>query len=201
MNKRSKNKWGLWKLIVFIGMVFILVCGGVLAKNLFGENMTGPIFLFIFAMGFLGLSFLSRKNWWSIIPGGFFLSAGVAASLDNLIPESYLTGTIFLFILAATFFTLVAFSKKRWWAIMPGGLFFSLGLVVMLDNLIPHEDFAVLPISLKMGFFVWVLILGLAVTFGILWLMRKTQPTNWAKYPAVVLLVTAILAFILSSQF
>jgi hypothetical protein len=43
--------------------------------------------------------------------------------------------------------------------------------------------------------------LGFATTFAITWLLRKTQPTNWAKYPAAGLLAIAVMAFILGSRF
>jgi hypothetical protein len=40
----------------------------------------------------------------------------------------------------------------------------------------------------------------LAATFGYLWSLRKTQPTEWAKYPAVGLLALSILALLLGSR-
>ena len=201
MNIQSKNDRLVKNIVFLLGMVLILAGGGILAGKLLGEKMTGPIFLFTFSLVFLGLFLLSRKNNWAIIPGGFFLSAGMAASLDNLMPDSKVTGPVFLFTLAASFFVLVVLSKRNWWAIIPGGLFFSIGLVVMLNNFIPNEDFPGLPNSFNLGFYVWVLILGLAATFGTLWLMRKSQSTDWAKYPAVGLLTIAIMAFILGSYF
>ncbi len=39
------------------------------------------------------------------------------------------------------------------------------------------------------------------MTFGVLWLRRATRPTDWAKYPAVALLVASLLAFILGRNF
>ncbi len=46
-----------------------------------------------------------------------------------------------------------------------------------------------------------MLFLGLAVTFGVPWLLRKTQPTDWAKYPATGLAVLAVQFLILGSRF
>ena len=46
-----------------------------------------------------------------------------------------------------------------------------------------------------------LLFLGLATTFGILWLLRKTQPTGWAKYPAVGFLAMAVLFIVEGARF
>jgi len=201
MNNQSNFKRLGKSILIFLGMMFLLASAGILAGQLFGEDMTGPVFMFVFALGFFVLVFWSKKNWWAIIPGGLFASGGVAASMDSLIPDGKITGAVYLFLLAATFFTIVILSKKNWWAVIPGGILSSIGLVVVLENFIPHVDYPSLPNTLHMGVYVWVLFLGLAVTFGALWLMRKSQPTHWARYPAVGLLTVSLLAFLLGSRF
>jgi hypothetical protein len=163
--------------------------------------MTGPVFMFLFALGFFGLVFWSKKNWWAILPAGIFLSGGLAAALDILIPDSKVTGPVYLFGLAATFYILVTMSRKNWWAMIPGGILFSIGLVVVLENFLPHEEYPTLPNTLKIGEYIWVLILGLAATFGSFWLLRGTQSTHWARYPAAGLLAVAVLAVLLGSRF
>ena len=55
--------------------------------------------------------------------------------------------------------------------------------------------------SLSWDVYIWVLFLGLAATFGVLWLLRKTQPTEWAKYPAAGLLAIAALSIIEGAHF
>jgi hypothetical protein len=200
--KTQSNKERIGKIMMIIlGLVFLLAGGGLLAGISFGKDLTGPVFMFLFALGFFGLVLWSKKNWWAIIPGGIFSSGGLAAALDILIPHSKVTGPVFLFLFAATFIIVVILSKKNWWAMIPGGIFFSIGLVVVLENFIPHEEYPLLPNTPHMGVYTWVLILGLAATFGALWLLRKTQSTNWAKYPAAGLLAIAILAFLLGSRF
>ena len=201
MNTQSKKERIGKIMMILMGTVFFLAGGGLLVGKIFGEDVTGPVFMFLFALGFFGLVLWSRKNWWAIIPGGIFSSGGLAAALDILIPHSKVTGPVFLFLLAATFIIVVILSKKNWWAMIPGGLFFSIGLVVVLENFIPHEEYPSLPNTPTMGVYIWVLILGLAATFGALWLLRKTQSTNWAKYPAAGLLAIAVLAIFLGSRF
>jgi peptidoglycan/LPS O-acetylase OafA/YrhL len=106
-----------------------------------------------------------------------------------------------MFLFALCFIVLAIWSKKNWWAIILGGIFASIGFVVVLNNFIPHEEYPSLPNTLKWGVYTWVLLLGLAATFGFVWLRRKTQPTGWAMYPAAGLLAMAVLAFILGSRF
>ena len=133
---------------------------------------------------------------WSVLlllAGGLFL-AGFYLGVD-------VQGPAFLFLCALVFFGVAIRSKKGWWAIIPGGFFASLGLVSLLEPLIPHEDYPVLQNTIMLGVFTWMVLLGWAATFGYLWLLRKTQPTEWAKYPAVGLLALAILALLLGSRF
>ena len=201
MNTQSNTQRLGKSMIVFLGMVFLLAGGGMLAGQSFGVIMTGPVFMFLFALGFFGLVLWSKKNWWAIIPGGIFSSGGLAAALDILIPHSKVTGPVFLFLLAATFIIVVILSKKNWWAMIPGGIFFSIGLVVVLDTLIPHEEYPRIHGMLIWGFYTWVLFLGLATTFGILWLLRKNLPTSWAIYPAVGFLAMAVLFIVEGARF
>lgn len=143
----------------------------------------------------------NKKFQWMIIPAGIFVTIGLGIALDILIPESEATGPVFMFLFAATFAAFAILSKKNWWAIIPAGIFASLGLVVVLDTLVPHEAYPALPGTLTWGFYTWVLFLGLAATFGILWLLRKTQPTRWAIYPAVGFLAMAVLFIVEGARF
>jgi hypothetical protein len=71
----------------------------------------------------------------------------------------------------------------------------------MAENLIPHTDYPSLPNTLEFGVFTWVLFLGLAATFGAVWLHHKSEATDWAKYPAAGLCVIAVLSFIEGATF
>jgi hypothetical protein len=186
---------------IFLGMFFILAGGGLLAAHSFGDEVTGPTVLFLFALFFSVIAAWSRKNRWAIIPAGFFASLGLVTTLEILTPDSEATGLIFMFLSAATFIAFAILSKKNWWAIIPGGIFASLGLTAMLEILIPHEEYPRIQGMLSFDVFIWVLFLGLAATFGALWLGRKTLPTNWTKYPAVGFLAMAVLSIIEGAHF
>jgi hypothetical protein len=193
MNTQSGKNRKTNIITIFLGMFLILVGGGLLVANSFGSDVMGPTIMFLFALCFIVVAVWSKKNLWAIIPGGIFATIGLVAGLEILIPQSGVTGPVFLLLSAATFIAFAILSKKNWWAIIPGGIFASLGLVVVLDILVPHEAYPSLPGMLTWGFYTWVLFLGLAITFGVLWLRRKTLPTTWAKYPAAGCLAIAVL--------
>jgi peptidoglycan/LPS O-acetylase OafA/YrhL len=109
-----------------------------------------------------------------------------------------LAGAAFLFLSALVFTGVFVWSPKSWWAIIPAGVFASLGLCAVLESVIPHRAY---PDTLTWGVYIWVFFLGLAATFGVLWLLRKSRRTGWAKYPAIGLLALAVLAGILGSHF
>jgi hypothetical protein len=186
---------------IFLGMFFLLAGVGGLAATRFGDEVVAPAIMFLFAVCFSVIAAWSRKNQWAIIPAGLFATIGLMVTLEILIPKSEVTGPVFMFLLAATFLFFAILSKKNWWAIIPGGIFASIGLVAALDILVPHEAHPSLPGTLTWGFYTWVLFLGLAATFGILWLLRKTLPTSWAIYPAVGFLAMAVLFIIEGARF
>jgi len=186
---------------IFLGMFIILSGGVLLAANNFGDEVIAPAIMFLFALLFSLITAWSRKNQWAFIPAGFFASLGLVLTLEMLNTESEAIGLSFMFLLAATFLSFAILSKKNWWAIIPAGLFASIGLVVVLDTQIPYEDYPRIQGMLIWGFYTWVLFLGLAATFGILWLLRKTLPTSWTIYPAVGFLAMAVLFIIEGAHF
>jgi hypothetical protein len=186
---------------IFLSLFFILAGGGQLAANSFGDEVIGPTILFLFALCFSVIAAWDRKSRWAIIPAALSAAIGLGVALDILILESAVTGPVFMLLLAATFLFIAILSKKNWWAIIPAGLFASIGLVVVLDTLIPHEEYPRIHGMFIWDYYTWVLFLGLATTFGILWLLRKILPTNWAIYLAVGFLAMAVLFIIEGAHF
>ena len=165
------------------------------------NEVIAPVIMFLLALGFGAIAAWSRKNRWAIIPAGIFTSIGLVVTLEILYPESDAIGLSYMFLLAATFLFYAILSKKNWWAVIPGGLFASIGFVVALEILIPGEEFPRIHGLIMWGVYSWVLFLGLAATFATLWLLRKSLPTSWAIYPAFSFLAIAVLSIIEGVRF
>jgi hypothetical protein len=105
---------------------------------------------------------------------------------------------MFLFVLLflVTFFI----SQKNWWALIPAGFFASIGLVALLNNLLPNDTYFLVG-KFEIGIYTGVLFMGIALTFGILWLLRGSRPTAWAIYPAIGCLIVSILTALFGQKF
>ena len=224
MNTQSDKNQKPKIMTVFLVMFFILAGGGLLAAIRFGDEVVAPAMMFFFALCFSAIAAWSRKNQWAVIPAGLFTTIGLVVTQGILIPpgeemghfyrfqvlvprmeilvsQSEVTGLGFMLLMAATFLVFAIMAKKNWWAIIPAGTFASLGLVIALEILVPHEEYPQIQGRLTIAVFIWVLFLGLAATFGALWLTRKTLPTNWTKYPALGFFAMVVLSNIEGARF
>jgi len=101
---------------------------------------------------------------------------------------------MFLFVLP---FLIIYFAlKQSWWALIPAGVFSSIGVVALLGTFLPSHAYFMMG-GLEFDVYTSVLLLGFAITFGLLWLLRRSQPTAWAKYPALGLLILSIVALLM----
>jgi hypothetical protein len=157
----------------------------------------GVLILFSLALPFYVGFALDRKRGGLLIPAVALTVVMAIVLLDNF----HLADLAVFYIFAAPFYGIYIFSKKSWWAFIPAGVFTSFGLVVALEEYIPHAEYAFQHAIFTWGYYIWVLFLGFAATFGILWLRRKSQPTQWTLYPAIGFLALAILSFILGERF
>jgi hypothetical protein len=114
-----------------------------------------------------------------------------------------LGGIAFFALISLCFFALLLFSRKNWWAIIPGGIMASFGASVLVEILVPHQHQPSVVVQGKLLWdpLIWTLFLGFAATFAVLWLMRKTHPTGWAIYPAAGWLALSVLSFIEGPRF
>jgi len=150
-----------------------------------------------FALPFYVGYIIEPKNRWLLIPA-FILTMVMVISMAT---DSDYEGVVVMFTFSLPFFAVYFWSKKNWWAFIPAGVFASIGLVALLEIVVPHADYIAPPFVMEWGVYTWVLFLGFAVAFGIPWLRRKDQPSSWTKYPAVGFLALAILNFILAEHF
>ncbi len=140
---------------------------------------------------------LEPKKRGLLIPG-FIMTMLIVISFAT---ESDYEGVVVMFTFSLPFFAVYFWSKKNWWAFIPAGIFASIGVVALLNIMVPQPDYNAPPFTMEWGVYTWVLFLGFALAFGVPWLRRKDQPSGWTKYPAAGFLALAILKLILAENF
>jgi hypothetical protein len=129
----------------------------------------------------------SRQNYWAVMPLTIFSVLALAALLDNQ-TDSAMLGAMAAFIIAAPFYFVYFTQPKQWWALIPAGILSAIGVTALLIGFYPALEHSNVSGTIAA--------LGIAVTFGALYLRRNTISTNWAKYPAIVFSLIALLAMI-----
>lgn len=162
-------------------LAYLLVVAGLflLAANL---GWLGWVSSWFWAVLFLagGVAFFvyyrtTPKQWWALIPAFSLAAIGIAVIAgDN-------GGPLFLGLLAAGFAAVALTSANRWWAVIPSGVLATLALVAWLDENSAGGDFG------------WLFFLGLALTFGVLYILPTGEHRRrWAAYPALALLAFSL---------
>jgi hypothetical protein len=150
----------------------------------------GLFFGFLFFVG--GVAFLSvfirdRLQWWALIPGVILLFLGMLIGFSELLPGimNRLGGSFFLGGISLSFWLVYFFSRKNWWAIIPGGVLLTLALVAGIPESFGFEGGGI--------FF-----LGLAATFA---LLAVVENMTWAWIPAGVLFVMGALISMFATRY
>jgi len=184
--KKSKSKL----LLPIIGGILLIAAGVIFLLNNLGmieinwEMYIGPIFA-LGGLAFLAVFILNTDDWWALIPGFVLMAIGVIIFMDqNLesIADAW-SGAVFLGLLGLSFMLIYIFHTDNWWAIIPGGVLLTLAGV----TLIPEDG--------VMGGVVFFL--GMAITFGLVYILPKPSGRlKWALYPAGILLAIGALVFL-----
>lgn len=167
-------------LLIAAGVLFLLQNLGIFAVGdylwpfLFGTG--GLVFLYVFLT--------DRANWWAIIPGFTLLGLAAMMALDQFAPQVGETWGAALFLggIGLAFWVVYLTNREHWWAVIPGGVLFTIALVSGLSSILE---------GIETG---GVFFLGLGLTFALLaFLPTPEGRMKWALIPAGVLLVMGLL--------
>lgn len=176
--KRIEIAWG--GLLIGAGVLLLLENFGLLGP---ADNL---IWTLLFALGsgiFFAVFLNNRAQWWALIPGFALLSITALSGIDQFFPAFAASwgGALVLGGIGVSFWTIYALRREHWWAIIPGGVLFTLALITVLSTILPGEDTG------------GVFFLGLAATFGLVALVPTPHgQMKWALIPATVLGVMGV---------
>jgi len=176
--------------------IFLLLAGAfLLLKNLgvfgqWGDGIWGGLFAAV-GLGFLiWLLFNFQSGWqshaWGAIPGFTLLSVGAMLLLQwRGIDIGQWDAALVLFGIALGFWAMLLVQKQNWWAAIPAGVLIVVGVLLGLQARLSELGWLAL-------FF-----LGLAVVFGLLYLVRAGQPdSRWAAIPAAALALLGVVTLV-----
>ncbi len=163
------------------------------------SNIVGTLLLVGIAAPFLAVYLFNRSRKWALITATSLAVIG-AMPLVQYLPNGDLEGPIVMLLFVLPFLVTFFLSVKNWWALIPAGFFASVGLVALLNSIFPDAT-SIHFGPIVLGIYTGVLFLGIAITFGILWLLRASRPTAWAIYPAIGCVIFAILASLFSQKY
>jgi len=174
--------------LVGAGLLFLL-------QNLgFFGSLQSAFWALIFGaagVGFLAALARNSAHWWAAIPGCALLGIGLLIALDVLAPAlaSDWGGPLFLGMLGLGFWVVYLVRRAYWWAIIPGGVLFTLALVAGMSETMVSDAAG------------WVFFMGLSATFGLVYLLPTNEGRKqWAIYLAAALLAMAVLVMAAMGQ-
>lgn len=183
-----KNWWALiplWIMGILAGVVAV-------ADTVQGEWIAAIVMLG-FAIPFFIVFLTDHSRWWALIPAFVFTVVALIPPASTSLKGEYLGGMINIAI-GLPFLIAYLVSRKAWWAIIPAGAMISIGLMIIVIGILGGSASSG---SIAVG----ANFLGLAATFGLVWLRRDLYPADWAKYPTIVLAILSIFMFFNAANF
>jgi hypothetical protein len=168
-------------LLAGAGILFLLLNLGLLSP---AEDAIWTVLFILGGAAFLAAYGRDRARWWALIPGFVLLSLGALIGLSAFVPafDERWGGSLVLGGIGLSFWAVYLNDRAHWWAIIPGGVLLTLATIAGLSDYVPGEQIG------------GILFLGLALTFGLVYLLPFGEARQrWAIYPAAVLLIMALL--------
>jgi hypothetical protein len=131
-------------------------------------------------IGFFGGYLSNRSMWWRLIPGWTLLSVAVMVLLTTVSDVSPLFIPAVLFVgLALAFANIFLISRQtNWWAVIPGGFLFVLGVVIGLYTVTDNLELLFA-----------ILLVGIGLVFLLLIILGPKEVRWWPVIPGLVLVL------------
>lgn len=129
----DRRRW--WGAIAGLTLLGIAITSllDMISPNL-GDQVGGPIFMALMALGFILVYILDRRMWWAIIPGGVLLSIALVAFFEEVkTPLAFEPAGVLFLGMGITFLLLSLVrdnGKRLGWGVYPGIPLFIFGLVI-----------------------------------------------------------------------
>ncbi|PKO22305.1 MAG: hypothetical protein CVU38_10155 [Chloroflexi bacterium HGW-Chloroflexi-1] len=184
-----------WAIFLLLAGVFLLLKNLKVFDRRWGDGIGDGIWGGLFAAAGLGfliwLLFNFQSGWqshaWGAIPGFTLLSVGAMLLLEwrGIDIGQWDDAALVLFGIALGFWTMLLVQKQNWWAAIPAGVLTVVGVLLGFQERLSELGWLAL-------FF-----LGLAVVFGLLYLVRAGQPdSRWAAIPAAALALLGVVTLV-----
>ena len=144
--------------------------------------------LLTIGIAFLLYHFKSTQNNACLITGVILILIALMISMQSTINlNNKLTGAMVLWIISSIFIFIHFRKNKNWWAIIPGGIFFILAVIMSIQNFQLLSD----------KYFKFILFFGISLIFWYLFFTNKDDNKfKWTKPTAAISLIIALLIFI-----
>ncbi|NLG96293.1 MAG: hypothetical protein GX491_02930 [Chloroflexi bacterium] len=162
--------------LIGLGVLFLLNNLNLLPWSIISEQIFWGAAFGLGGLIFLGVFLSNRENWWAVIPG--FVLLGLAIIVSGIIPPGFgdLEGGVFLGMIGLSFWVIYFTHREQWWAVIPGGVLVTLAAIATMPNSLE---------GLVTG---GIFFLGLALTFGLVYLLPTPDGRMyWAAWPAGIL--------------
>jgi hypothetical protein len=166
-------------ILISVGVLFFLQTLNILS------NVWNILWIVVFFAGsgfFFYVYLTDRRQWWALIPATTFLGLSGTVFMDTFFPQKLNLGGVFLLGgIGLGFFVIYLTNRDFWWAIIPGGVLATLGVVTISEEVIADDSGG--------GIF----FIGLAITFILVALLAKPRESFWWAYiPASVLFILGV---------